>query len=110
MMKTVLFVAGLSVSATILATPAHAEPLTQCGYARVAVAEGETTCAFAVNVRSAWFNQPGNPVLSYSPVTGRLYSMMCVRGFNLTFDSGLYVTGATRCVDAEGGTAVAYVW
>lgn len=102
--------AGLSIGAVLAAPAAQAEPLIQCPGTRAAVAEGETTCAFAANVRRAWFGQPGNPVLAYSPVTGEVYSMMCVRGFTLTFNSGLMVDGATRCVDSDGGTAVAYVW
>lgn len=90
---------------------AHAEPLNRCPQdIRTAVAGGATTCPFAHNVRAAWFTQPGNPVLVYSPVTGEIYSMMCVRGFDLSFIDGTSVTGATRCVDSDGGNAIAYVW
>jgi hypothetical protein len=95
-----------------LAAPAHAEPVNRCDYGdlRTAVAEGHTSCAFAHNVRVAWFTQPGSIVTAYSPETGQLYNMMCVRGVTLNFADGEFVTGATRCVDAEGGSAVAYIW
>lgn len=103
-------VVGLTIAGVIAAPVARAdEPLQHCAYR--AAAGRATTCPFAENVRSAWFGQPGNPVLAYSPVTGEFYRMMCVRGFDVTlYDTGQYVTGATRCVDADGGDAVVYVW
>lgn len=105
-------VGALMIAALAPTPPAVAETAFHClGWdSRTAVAGGETSCPFARNVRSAWFGQPGNPVLACSPVTGDCYHMMCVHGFDLTFNDGLMVTGATRCVDASGGTAIVYVW
>ncbi len=42
-----------------------------------------TTCAFAQNVESDYFSEIGSgsgTVVSYSPVTGRYYSMYCTAG------------------------------
>jgi len=42
-----------------------------------------TTCAFAANVRSDYYNEIGGgegTVYSYSPVTGRVYAMYCSAG------------------------------
>ncbi len=42
-----------------------------------------TTCAFAENVESDYFAEIGSgtgTVVSYSPVTGRVYSMYCTAG------------------------------
>lgn len=101
----------LGIYASLPMAMAHAEPLVQCFGDRVAVAGGATSCDFAHNVRSAWFGQPCNPVLAYSPTTGQIYSMMCVRGFTLDFpNAGIEITNATRCVDADGGSAIVYVW
>lgn len=106
---------GASITASLFCinqmATAHAEPLNRCPQdARTAVAGGATTCPFAHNVRIAWFTQPGNPVSAYSAETEQVYSMMCVHGFTLSFSDGEVVTGATRCVDSNGGTAIAYVW
>lgn len=103
---------ALALAALTPTPPAHAESANRCDAwdVRTAVAGGETTCPFAHNVRVAWFTQPGNPVTACSPVTNDCYSMMCVRGFDLSFRDGQAVTGATRCVDARGGTAIVYVW
>lgn len=105
-------IVGLGLATAITqAAPAQAEPLLSCPLTQAAVAGGETSCEFAANVRYAWFHQPGNPVIAYSPVTHRLYSMMCVNGFTLQFPNlGINVSNATRCVDADGGNAIAYVW
>lgn len=42
-----------------------------------------TTCAFAANVRSDYYNEIGSgdgTVYSYSPVTGQVYAMYCSAG------------------------------
>jgi hypothetical protein len=42
-----------------------------------------TTCAFAENVESDYFSEVGSgsgSVVSYSPVTGKLYTMYCTAG------------------------------
>ncbi len=38
-----------------------------------------TTCPFAVNVRSAYWQQGPGTVMAYSPVTHRTYAMSCSR-------------------------------
>lgn len=89
---------------------AHAETIHRCDSNTASVDGHDTSCAFAHNVGVAWFSQPGNPVLAYSPVTGRVYRMACAGGFDLTFDDGTWVRNAKRCLDVDGGNAVAYVW
>lgn len=80
-----LFAAGwisgaLTVGGIMGMARAHADGVFDiCPSRHTGVVEGTpTSCPFADNVRSAWFSQPGNPVLVYSPVTGRIYSMTCV--------------------------------
>lgn len=61
----------------LLTSPANADEFTVCPSGMSGVATGDTSCAFADNVRWAWYGQPGNIVTAYSPVTHQAYTMQC---------------------------------
>lgn len=68
----------LYAEAQFLAPEAHADVFITCPSGLTGVVVGTpTSCAFADNVRSAWYGQAGNPVLAYSPVTGDVYWAYC---------------------------------
>ena len=67
-----------------------------------------TSCAFAHNVRYAWFHQPGRIIEAYSPVTGRYYTMYCDPNYTARMDTGRVVRlGRTA---TGGNNAVVVVW
>jgi hypothetical protein len=98
-----------TAAALIPAPPAHADDLFMiCPSGRAGVVAGTpTTCAFADNVRIAWFGQPGNPVIAYSPVTDQTYRMFCVGHTTVTFTDG-HMADAVHC--AGGNNAEVVVW
>src|SRR4051794_330931 len=98
-----------AAAALALASPAHADDLFMiCPSGRAGVVAGTpTTCAFADNVRIAWFSQPGNPVIAYSPVTNQTYRMFCVGRTTVTFTDG-HMADAVHC--AGGNNAEVVVW
>ena len=58
-------------------SPGEVENFRLCPSGLTGVASAETSCAFADNVRRAWYGQPGSVITAHSPVTGRLYTMRC---------------------------------
>jgi hypothetical protein len=66
-----------------------------------------TSCEFADNVRRAWLDQPGNPVVAYSPVTDQTYRMFCVGNKIVNFTDG-HSADAVQCVG--GNDAEVVVW
>jgi hypothetical protein len=79
-----------------------------CASGRDGVVAGTaTSCAFADNVRYAWLNQPGNPVVAYSPVTDQTYRMFCVGNTTVNFTDG-HSSDAVQCVG--GNDAEVVVW
>ena len=87
---------------------AHAATFSACPSGRDGVIDGTpTSCAFADNVRIAWFGQPGNPVPAYSPVTNAYYSMTCVAHTTVNFIDG-HSADAVLCVGGNDATVV--VW
>lgn len=81
MKKTIISFSAASVTATgtlfFAAAPAYAEDFTVCPSGMSGVATEDTSCAFADNVRFAWYAQPGSIVSAYSPVTRQTYTMQC---------------------------------
>jgi hypothetical protein len=71
--------AALAVVAGLAAAPtANAEDVNICPSGMTGVATADTSCAFAENVRAAWYAQPpGAVVTAYSPVTQQTYTMQC---------------------------------
>jgi hypothetical protein len=69
------------------------------------VASDETSCAFADNVRSSWYSQPGQSVIAYSPVTHQSYLMTCTPATTTVWP------GAKRCsgVNAQGTILIVYI-
>jgi len=66
-------IAGLAVAPT-----ASAEDVNTCPSGMTGVVTADTSCAFAENVRAAWYAQPpGAVVTAYSPVTQGTYAMQC---------------------------------
>ena len=68
-------VAGVFLGAA--SAKADTEDLWTCPSGISAVATADTSCPFADNVAQAWYNQPGNTVFAYSPVTDQVYKMTC---------------------------------
>lgn len=69
------------------------------------VATDDTSCAFADNVRSAWYSQPGQSVVAYSPVTNQSYLMTCGPASTNVWQD------AKRCsgVNAHGTVLIVYI-
>ncbi|WP_133066869.1 hypothetical protein [Mycolicibacterium sphagni] len=69
------------------------------------VATGDTSCAFADNVRASWYSSESPTILAYSPVTNQSYVMTCT-----TTPTDVW-PGAKRCVgtNAQGTTLIVYI-
>ena len=67
----------IAVAGITMAPPASADSLTICPSGLSGVTTDDTSCAFADNVRFAWYYQPGTIVTAYSPVTHQSYTMQC---------------------------------
>ncbi|ODQ92657.1 hypothetical protein BHQ18_02045 [Mycolicibacterium flavescens] len=83
--------AGL-VAGLLVAPVASADLFTVCPSGMSGVVTADTSCAFADNVRWAWYSQPGMIVTAYSPVTNESYTMQC------TSAATTYWPEAKRCV------------
>lgn len=89
------------------AAPGHAdEYFINCPSGLTAVATEDTSCAFADNVRRAYYGQPGSTVIAYSPVTGLFYTMQCRSAWTT---NGWY--NPERCfgVNAFGAVLIVYI-
>ncbi|WP_235571415.1 DUF2510 domain-containing protein [Mycobacterium sp. Root265] len=86
-------------------SPGEVENFRLCPSGLTGVASAETSCAFADNVRRAWYGQPGSVVTAYSPVTGRLYTMRCAAA-----DTDAWST-AQRCTgtNPQGDPLIVYI-
>ena len=95
-MKKVIAVAGLgtavALGSLVGAGTASADIFTVCPSGMSGVSTDDTSCAFADNVRWAWYSQPGTIVTAYSPVTHQAYTMQC------TSTSTTFWYEAKRCV------------
>ena len=60
-----------------VASPASADNFTICPSGMSGVTTNDTSCAFADNVRFAWYDQPGTIITAYSPITHQSYTMQC---------------------------------
>jgi hypothetical protein len=107
--KIAAVLTGIAAAILVSTAPAHADGLfITCPSGRAGVVAGTpTTCAFADNVRLAWFAQPGNPVVAYSPVTDQAYRMFCIGNHNVYFEDG-HSADAVYCVG--GNDAEVVVW
>ena len=80
-MKKAVAAAGLgaavALGSLVGAGTANADNFTVCPSGMSGVATDDTSCAFADNVRWAWYSQPGTIVTAYSPVTHQSYTMQC---------------------------------
>jgi hypothetical protein len=79
--KIATAIAAIAAATLVLPPPAHADnTFDSCPSGHHGVIDDTpTSCVFADNVRRAWFSQPGNPVVAYSPVTDQFYSMQLHR-------------------------------
>ena len=79
MKKTLgMALAGFAAAGAVsLAAPANAEEFELCPSGMSGVVTDDTSCAFADNVRYSWYAQPGTIVTSFSPKTGKTYTMQC---------------------------------
>jgi hypothetical protein len=107
--KTIVGGIAATVTATgallFAATPARADVFTVCPSGMTGVATDDTSCAFADNVRWAWYAQPGTIVTAYSPVTHQSYTMQCAS------TATTYWPVAKRCVglNSSGVGLVVYI-
>jgi hypothetical protein len=77
MKKPITAAATIAAAALTLAAPAHAEQFIVCPSGYTGVSTEDTSCAFADNVRAAFYAQPSWTVFAYSPVTAKFYTMQC---------------------------------
>ncbi|QBP30249.1 hypothetical protein KDW77_gp35 [Mycobacterium phage Pinnie] len=86
---------------------ANAEWFDECPSGLSGVATPDTSCAFADNVRAAFYWQPGWTVIATSPVTGKFYTMQCSR----TATDVWHWTNPKRCygVNDAGAVLVVYI-
>jgi hypothetical protein len=96
MMKKILAAAGLGAALTVGtllgAGSASADNFDICPSGESGVSTADTSCAFADNVRWAWYSQPGTIVTADSPVTHLAYTMQC------TSTATTFWYEAKRCV------------
>jgi hypothetical protein len=97
----------LAEGVALAATASADEEFIGCPDGQSGVATTVTSCAFAENVRRAYFSQGGPIVTAYSPVTGEVYDMQCQPGFIAHLVGGDTVA-SVRCVG--GNDAVVIVW
>jgi hypothetical protein len=80
-MKNVFAVCGIgtavAVGSLVGAATAGADNFAVCPSGMSGVSTDDTSCAFADNVRWAWYSQPGTIVTAFSPVTQQSYTMQC---------------------------------
>jgi len=81
-----------------------------CQDGREGVVGGHTTCAFAENVRRAFYgSNDGSDVIAFSPVTGERYEMLCSGGYHASFVDGSQRI-ATRCIGGDNDSAEVVIW
>lgn len=85
--------------------PGVVEDFRLCPSGLAGVASAETSCAFADNVRRAWYGQPGAIVTAYSPVTGRLYTMRCAGADTDAWPTSKRCTGT----NPQGDPLIVYI-
>lgn len=86
-------------------SPGEVESFRLCPSGLTGVASAETSCAFADNVRRAWYGQPGSVVTAYSPVTGRLYTMRCAPADTDAWPTSKRCTGT----NPQGDPLIVYI-
>lgn len=108
-MKKFASLLALPIIALGLAPPASADSILVCS-SGAGVATTATSCPFATSVHDAYFAQ-GQPTFptAYSPVTGGVYTMSCVRGLTITMNQWPWnQANAVRCYG--GNNAVVWLW
>jgi|HubBroStandDraft_3_1064219.scaffolds.fasta_scaffold114666_2 hypothetical protein len=106
-MRSLLLAVGIVVAS--VAPQAHADVgFVMCPSGRDGVASTVTSCAFADNVRDAFYAL-GMPTYlrAYSPVTDQVYVMTCIHGYMAQFINGQALIVA-RC--SGGSNAEVVVW
>ena len=100
-----LLAGAFAATQLAMAPPASADAFTVCPSGRSGVATGDTSCAFADNVHRAWYSQPGQIVVAYSPVTKQTIRMQC------TSTATTHWPEAKRCVgvNAAGAGLIVYI-
>lgn len=97
----------LTAGALWFAGHAKAETFDICPSGLSGVATPDTSCAFADNVRRAFYWQPSWTVIATSPVTGKFYTMQCSRTATDVWEW----TNPKRCfgVNDAGAVLVVYI-
>lgn len=102
----------VAVAATVMSLPfapsARADVFDMCPDGHEGVVGGHTSCAFAENVRRAFYaSGMSNEFIAYSPVTGERYEMVCEGEYPAYFNNGEVLT-STRCYGGENAEVV--IW
>lgn len=94
--------------APALPPPGGTDVFTICPDGHEGVVGGHTTCAFAENVRRAFYNSGmANTFTAYSPITGDAYEMTCAGRYPAYFTDGS-TTISTRCYGGDNAEVV--IW
>jgi len=87
-------------------TPDSYEDFTICPSGLTGVASEDTSCAFADNVRRAWYSSRGAvTITAYSPITRQEYTMRCLPATTTAWPNAKRCAGA----NAFGATLVVYI-
>lgn len=85
--------------------PGVVEDFRLCPSGLTGVASADTSCAFADNVRRAWYGQAGSVISAYSPVTGRFYTMRCAGADTSAWPTSQRCTGT----NPQGDPLIVYI-
>jgi hypothetical protein len=97
---------ALALAPLALAPAAHADVFDMCPGGREGVVGGHTTCAFADNVRSAFYaSGMSQDFIAYSPVTGDRFDVSCAGMYPARFRDGS-VLNSTRCYAGDNAEVV----
>jgi hypothetical protein len=109
MTKAIMTAVACAAVAVGLAVPAHADRFIICPDGHEGVAGGDTSCAFARNVRQMFYATGGSHYFTaWSPTTLQSYTMSCFDGYVAHFDYGDEHL-ATQCYGVDSDTEVV-IW
>ncbi len=101
---------GFTTASLYVAASARADVFMVCPDGHEGVVGGHTTCAFAENVRRAFYASGMNDeIVAYSPATLDRYEMTCFGHYLATFNDGEQHI-STHCIGGDNNTAEVVIW
>lgn len=101
---------GFTTASLYVAASARADAFMVCPDGHQGVVGGHTTCAFAENVRRAFYASGMNDeIVAYSPATLDRYEMTCFGHYLATFNDGEQHI-STHCIGGDNNTAEVVIW